>query len=143
MIGPDRLNRKIGVGMIIQLARDIGVVYVRCGSAPSASTERRLNVPEKPWKLAEREVADLVGGYRVTSKGIDAPDVVCDTLVLKVRLRKELPQWIVEGVEEARRLTPRFKLGGMVIVQGETGDKYLILRLSDYLDWHQGKKPEP
>ena len=98
---------------------------------------------EKPWKRAEQEIADLVGGYRVTSKGIEAPDVVCDTLVLKVRLRKELPRWIVVGAEEARCLTPRFKLGGMVIVEGGTGDKYLVLRLSDYLDWHQGKKPYP
>lgn len=100
-------------------------------------------MPEKPWKRAEQEIADLVGGYRVTSKGIEAPDVVCDTLVLKVRLRKELPRWIVEGVEKVRRLAPRYRLGGMVMVENETGAKYLILRLSDYLAWHQGKKPEP
>lgn len=100
-------------------------------------------MPEKPWKRSEQEIADLVGGYRVISKGIETPDVVSDTLVLDVKLRLGLPHWIIEGVEKARRHTPRFKLGGLVMVQGETGEKYLILRLSDYLDWHQGKKPEP
>lgn len=99
-------------------------------------------MPEKPWKRAKREIADLVGGHQVLWASYEAPDVASDTLVLNVKLRLQLPRWIVEEVEKARHLTPGYKLGGMVMMQGSTGDKYLVLRLSDYLAWHVGGKRE-
>lgn len=100
-------------------------------------------MPEKPWKRTQRTIARSVGGKRLISLGASGPNVVSDNLVLEVRLRKELPRWIVEGVEKARRFTTRWRLGGLVMREEATGAEYIVLRLSDYLAWHGGKESLP
>lgn len=97
-------------------------------------------MPEKPWKHAQRMIARQVGGKRGISGRASDPNVFSDTLVLEVKQRMRLPCWVVEGVEKARRLAPRNRLGGMVMVGKEAGDKYIVFTLKDYLDWHGGKE---
>lgn len=57
------------------------------------------------WKSVERAIARIMGGRRVpvTGRGRgDAPDIEHYVFSLEVKHRKDLPDWLLEAMEQAR-----------------------------------------
>jgi len=57
------------------------------------------------WKAVERAIARLLGGRRVPVSGRqrgDAPDIEHPFFSLEVKHRKELPDWILDAMEQAK-----------------------------------------
>jgi len=91
------------------------------------------------WKRHERQVAHLLGGTRLPATGQPTPDVVAGWLVVEVKLRKRLPQWLTTAVAKARRAAQDWQLGLAVLVespgQGHKAQRYVVLSLDDWLAW--------
>ncbi len=60
---------------------------------------------DKSWKVAERRVAEILGGERVPVNGrirSSAPDIAHDTLSIEVKSRKRVPAWLTGAMEQAK-----------------------------------------
>lgn len=97
-------------------------------------------MPEKPWKIWERKVADYIGGKRVPVTGRsrgDAPDIAHDWLSPEVKYTaRGMPKkWY-----EARAQSEASAVGNQLPVQIYTekgiavGDAFIVMRLSDFRD---------
>lgn len=59
---------------------------------------------DKTWKAVERQVARLLGGSRVPVSGRQrgfAPDILHETLSLEVKHRKDIPDWLLDAMNQA------------------------------------------
>ena len=92
-------------------------------------------MPEKPWKRAERQVAERLGGQRVIRHGEAVPDVVTPLLVAEVKLRKRLPRWITDALFRIRALHGPHKM--RVLILKESGDPYtlVVMELQEFEGW--------
>lgn len=93
------------------------------------------------WKSVEREIARRLGGERVPVTGRargDVPDVITSWCAAEVKYRRKLPLWLIEAVEQAVASAHGDQLPIVVLHQhGERYDSALvIMRLSDFLEWH-------
>ena len=59
-------------------------------------------MPEKRWKRKEREVARMLGGTRNVEKGVKQPDVEGPDFVVQVKDRRRLPDYVIEGLFDAK-----------------------------------------
>jgi hypothetical protein len=93
---------------------------------------------DKTWKAVERRVARILDGKRVGATGAATPDVVNDWLVVEVKHRARLPQWLTTAVAKIRSQAGKERLG--VVVLHEKGARYGIvcLNLHDFRDWFGG-----
>ena len=92
-------------------------------------------MPEKPWKQAERQVAQRLGGQRVKRHGEATSDVVTPHLVAEVILRKRLPRWILYAVNDAKAFAGARRLP-IAVLKDMTYDKTLVVMdLSDFQAW--------
>jgi hypothetical protein len=97
-------------------------------------------MPDKSWKVAERRVAEILGGERVPINGRQrgsAPDIVHDTLSLEVKSRKSIPAWLTEALEQATASSRDGRLPASVIhVQGKPyADALVMVRLGDFAEY--------
>ncbi len=85
------------------------------------------------WKRAEREIARLLGGVRSGPTGVAQADVVTPALVVEVKHRQRLPQWLLEAVAQARAVAPPGKLPVVVLHQQRQRytESLVVMRLSD------------
>ena len=69
-----------------------------------------------------------------------SPSAEGDWLVIEVKARKKLPQWIKVVLTEARIKATPFQLG--IVVLGEVGDhdSLVVMNLQDFKDWFGGVK---
>lgn len=95
---------------------------------------------EAPWKVAERRIAEVIGGRRVPVSGRargDVPDIHHAWLCPEVKSRRTLPAWLIEALAQARAAAGPHQLP--VAVLHETGHRYghalVVVRLDDWLDW--------
>lgn len=93
-------------------------------------------MPDKPWKVAERRVAEILGGERVPINGRirgSAPDIEHPALSLEVKSRKSVPVWLTQALEQATASSRDGKLPVSVIhVAGKPyADAVCIIRLQD------------
>ncbi len=90
------------------------------------------------WKACERAIAKRFNGKRIGNSGSNTADVVAKGVSIEVKMRRVLPKWIVDAVEQAcRNAIP----GTMpFVVLHQTGDRHdddiVCMRLSDFEDWH-------
>ena len=92
-------------------------------------------MPEKPWKRAERQVAQQLGGERVKRHGEASPGVVTPHLVVKVKLRKDLPAWIISALLVARSHAKPSQLPLAVLKEHGTGTTLVVMHLPDFEAW--------
>jgi hypothetical protein len=91
------------------------------------------------WKRQEREIADLVGSHRNPNTGEHRSDIDTPAFAYEVKTRKELPGWLKAAVQQACRAAQDGQTGVVVlseVSQGKKAERYAVLRLSDWLQWH-------
>jgi hypothetical protein len=93
-------------------------------------------VSDKSWKVAERRVAELLGGERVPVNGRirgSAPDIEHDSLSLEVKSRKSIPAWLTEALEQATASSRDGKLPVAVLHAAgrQYADALCVIRLED------------
>ena len=88
------------------------------------------------WKTAERRIAEELGGRRVPVSGCqrgDVPDTEHLTLLIEVKSRKRLLEWIKEAMEQAEASAVQTQFP--VAVLHQDGDRYanalVVMRLDD------------
>ena len=85
------------------------------------------------WKHAEREIARLLGGTRSGPTGTAQADVVTPALVIEVKHRQRLPQWLLEAVAQAGAQAETGKTPVVVLHQHRQhyAESLVVMRLSD------------
>lgn len=77
------------------------------------------------WKEVERKIAAKLGGRRVPITGRargDAPDIEHPQLSIEVKSRKQLPNWLMDAMDQAEKAARDGKLP--VVVLHQSGDRY-------------------
>lgn len=89
------------------------------------------------WKGLEHHVAEAIKGKRTSAPYRNAPDVTNNWLVVECKARQELPQWIVEAVNNAKRHSHDGQLG--IAVLHEKGKHHkndlVVLTFGDFQSW--------
>lgn len=89
----------------------------------------------KGWKREEQRIARLTGGQRVTTKGTEAPDVVSPLLVIEVKERAQLPQWMTIALDKLRRFAKAEQLPVVILHERGSHQRLAICRLEELLRW--------
>lgn len=92
-------------------------------------------MPEKPWKQAERRVAQLFGGRRTKMGGERSVDVDAGIYQIEVKFRAELPEWIAAAVRKARDHATSGQLGLAVLREAGSSRGLVVLDMADFLEW--------
>jgi len=99
---------------------------------------------DKTWKAAERRIAAMLGGKRNGPTGTPQADIDAGWLQVECKHRADLPQWLVNSVQQARQHCQHDQLG--VAVLHEAGKPYgrslVVLRLDDWVDWFGDGQPQ-
>lgn len=90
---------------------------------------------EALWKQTQRRIAKSLGGSVTARTGYKGGDVETDWLVVEVKHRRVLPEWIVEAVEHARASADHVHLGIAVLHAKGARDDLVVLRLKDFRTW--------
>lgn len=90
------------------------------------------------WKQAERQVAKRLGGRRVPVTGRargDAPDIEHPLLSVEVKLRRRLPEWLQQAMQQAEAAARDGKLPVAVLHQAGAryDDALCLLKLRDLI----------
>ena len=97
-------------------------------------------MPDKTWKAVERRIAAAHGTQRTGPTGRLGPDAVTEWLVIQVKHRKVLPQWMGDALRTIRSQAQPGQLG--IVVAHEQGDRdsWVIMSHKDFVDWFGGQK---
>lgn len=79
---------------------------------------------EAPWKVAERRIAEAIGGRRVPVSGRgrgDVPDIHDAWLCPEVKSRKALPGWLTDALAQASAAASHHQLP-VVVLAGSRRD---------------------
>jgi hypothetical protein len=97
-------------------------------------------MPDKPWKVQEREVARMMGSHRNPNTGEHRTDIDAGPFAVEHKARKSLPKWLTGALRQARNgangRTPVVVLSE--VRQGVRAKRYVVLSLEDWLAWHGG-----
>jgi len=93
---------------------------------------------DKAWKRTERTLAEILGGRRIPITGRtrgETPDIDHDRYSVEVKLRKKLPNWIWDAIDQAEKAKTKNKLP--VVILHELNKRHLndlvVMRLEDFL----------
>jgi len=101
----------------------------------------------KSWKEAEKGVAAMLGGERVsnTALGLRSADVETEAYSVEVKSRKSLPAWLLSAVNQAHRNCAAGKLP--LVVLHQTGQRrvndLVVMRLGEFREWFGDPEPLP
>jgi hypothetical protein len=102
---------------------------------------------DRAWKVAEREVAELVGGERVPITGRQrgaTPDVQHKWLAIEVKNTRSFPKWLKDAHLQAIASKVKeesegseTKLPVVIIKPHRTNVRngYIMMSLGDFVDW--------
>ena len=108
---------------------------------------------DKHWKHTERMIAKILGGRRVPVTGRqrgDVPDIEHKWLSIEVKDRRSVPNWIEDAIQQAEAAAytgdwsnPLHRLPIAILhhVGKKHSDDIVFMRLSDFVDWFVGDKP--
>jgi hypothetical protein len=86
------------------------------------------------WKRHERETARQLNGQR-NSRGADFSQSIADVehslFSIECKYRKQLPQWLREGIEQASQYDQN-KLPVLVLKEKGTRGSLVVLRMKDF-----------
>ena len=101
----------------------------------------------RAWKEAEKGVAGLLGGKRVsnTALGLRSSDVETPAYSVEVKSRKDLPNWLVNAVGQAHRNAAHGKLPLVVLHQVgcRRMNDLVIVRMDEFIEWFGEPEPLP
>lgn len=94
---------------------------------------------DKAWKVAERRVAEILGGERIPINGRirgSAPDVSHPRLSLEIKHRQTIPRWIEGALQQAEASSTTEGSGklAVAVLHGDGaryGKSLCLLRLED------------
>ena len=93
----------------------------------------------RAWKEAEKGVAGLLGGRRVsnTKLGLRSADAETPAYSVEVKSRKDLPNWLVNAVGQAHRNAAPGKLPLVVLHQVgcRRMNDLVIVRMDEFIEW--------
>ena len=89
----------------------------------------------KAWRREEIRIARLTGGQRVTTKGAEAPDVIGPLMVIEVKERARLPQWMTVALAKLRNHAKEKQLPVVVLHERGSHQRLAICRLEELLRW--------
>lgn len=89
----------------------------------------------KTWKEHERRTARRLSGVRTGNRGTATADVQAGRYAVECKSRKELPGWLLDAMNQARRNAGEGQTGIVVLHQvGQRSDDDIIcVRLVDWL----------
>jgi len=100
-------------------------------------------VAGKYWKQAEKRIAKVVNGERVSNQhlGLRAPDVVGGDYCIEVKCRSSIPAWLLRMMEQAERNTGQGQAPVLVLhLQGASPawrhdtDDLVVMRMGDWCE---------
>lgn len=101
---------------------------------------------DKPWKVAERQVAAVIGGERVPINGRQrgsAPDIDHEWLAVEVKHTGQFPKKWAEAFSQAVASKVKAEINGkvklpVVIIKPHrcnARNSYIMMQLGDFVDW--------
>lgn len=93
---------------------------------------------EKHWKTLERRVARLLHCKRTTRIGTSGPDVENALLSVEVKSRQRLPDWLTEGVAQARGYAEGAKVPLLAVGSPKDSAVYIVMHVADFRAWYIG-----
>jgi hypothetical protein len=105
----------------------------------------------RAWKRDESEIARLLGGERVPVTGRQRgyrPDIEHQWLALEVKSWANLPQRVVEAMDQAEKAAAYAKRREateklpVAVIHGKSshrGNSLVVMRLDDFLEWFGGQ----
>ncbi len=96
---------------------------------------------DKAWKAQERIVAAKMGSRRNPNTGESRIDIDAGPFAVEHKARRRLPGWLTGALRQARDgADGRTPIVGLSQVrQGVKAERYVLLSLEDWLDWHEGR----
>lgn len=89
-------------------------------------------MPDKRWKAQERRIAHLLGLERVGPTGRATPDLVGEHLVVEVKDRADLPQWLREALIQVVDQARFSQLAVVVLTSPTLGWDLVLMELRDF-----------
>jgi len=98
----------------------------------------------RTWKRHESEVAALMGGKRQPCTGGHHADVLTPCFAVECKARTRLPEWLKDAMAQAVRSATEGRTPLVVLTevqQGRRAERFVLIRMADWLDWHGGNIP--
>ena len=97
------------------------------------------------WKQHERRTARRLSGVRSPNTGKQTADVTAGPWAVECKARKDLPAWLLDAMNQAKRNAGAGQTGIVVLHQvGQRSDKDIVcLTLADFTAWAGGINAEP
>ena len=89
------------------------------------------------WKQHERRTAARLSGVRSPNTGKQTADVSTPLFAIECKARKEVPKWLTDAMNQAKRNAGDGQTGIVVLHQhGTRSDRDLVLMsMSDFQGW--------
>lgn len=99
-------------------------------------------MPDKAWKAFERRFAKRMGTVRIGPTGDDGADFITDDFVVQCKLRKTVPLWLLDAVDNAVKAAGDERKGFALIKKKNMrdNDALVILRYSDFEELFDTRK---
>jgi hypothetical protein len=92
------------------------------------------------WKRTEQRVAETLGAKHTAMRGKHVPDARSDWLVIEVKHREHLPEWILAALKQAQNFAQETQLPIAVLHEkgGRIKNSLVVMTLQDFHDWFGG-----
>ena len=99
----------------------------------------------KTWKEHERRTARRLSGQRTGNTGTAVADVQAGAWAVECKSRKDLPAWLLDAMNQARRNALTGQTGIVVLHQvGQRSDRDIVcMSLADFTAWAGAINAEP
>jgi hypothetical protein len=94
------------------------------------------------WKRTERRVAEELDAKHTSERGVSRPDARSEWLVIEVKHREHLPQWIVSALEQAEKFAKKDQLA-IAVLHGKGArikNSLVVMRLDEFHAWFGGNE---
>lgn len=87
------------------------------------------------WKRYERLLADKLGGNRVPCIGKRAADIICEDWQFEVKVRDNLPLWLLKAVEQSEHESEGRRSAVLLIEarRGRPAQYFALMRLDTFI----------
>lgn len=89
---------------------------------------------DKAWKAYERRFAKRMGTTRIGPTGDDGADFISDDFAVQCKLRKTLPKWLLDAVDNAVAAASDGRFGFALIKKKRMrdNDAIVLMRYGDF-----------